>query len=338
MHSLLSILKIAGILLLVLLLLLIFLLFFVLFVPFCYRIYAYVPEKTSGDRGRWQHVRAKVTVHLLWLVMISWEYAEGKGKGVFRILGIPVARTGGGKKNKKEAVTLSEEQAKAKETELEKDSEFGSETVSGEERKYDSGFDHWEPDAPKLEDCWEETSQDGEKSRDGEYRLSFWRSVKRFWEKVCDLPKWFLKARRRILQYVQGISDFGKDIRRIGKSFADTWNDQHVRDGVFIIWQQCRRLSVHLKPRRICGKIHFGCSDPAATGQLLGVLGIIYAFSGNTVRIEPDFEQTVFDGKLEITGRIRVFTLISIAWKLYRDREVRYFLKKIKNISKGREE
>ena len=53
-------------------------------------------------------------------------------------------------------------------------------------------------------------------------------------------------------------------------------------------------------PKKVRGWIHFGTSDPAQTGEILGAVSILFAMYGQGVRVLPDFDQAVFEGKVEL--------------------------------------
>ena len=85
------------------------------------------------------------------------------------------------------------------------------------------------------------------------------------------------------------------------------------------LWKQ-------IHPRRMRGKVIFGTGDPCSTGELLGVLALFYAWYGNGVQIIPDFEQKRIEGNVSIRGRIRMITLICIAWRIIKNKDGRKLL------------
>ena len=44
----------------------------------------------------------------------------------------------------------------------------------------------------------------------------------------------------------------------------------------------------------------------------------------DNVKVVPDFQETVLEGELYLKGRIRLLTVAQIAWRLYRDKNVRF--------------
>lgn len=72
-------------------------------------------------------------------------------------------------------------------------------------------------------------------------------------------------------------------------------------------------LLKHMAPRSLSGRLHFGTGDPALTGQLLGVLSVLFAMWGKGIAVIPDFEQEVFEGEAAVKGYARgIIVLILI--------------------------
>ena len=72
-------------------------------------------------------------------------------------------------------------------------------------------------------------------------------------------------------------------------------------------------LLKHMVPRSLRGRLHFGTGDPALTGQLLGVLSVLFAMWGKGIAVIPDFEQEVFEGEVAVKGYARgIIVLILI--------------------------
>ena len=63
--------------------------------------------------------------------------------------------------------------------------------------------------------------------------------------------------------------------------------------------------------------------DPAATGQILSIYGILYPLIGDSITVIPDFEKPVMEGSFRFKGKITAFTLIRIAAKIYFDKDLK---------------
>ena len=90
-------------------------------------------------------------------------------------------------------------------------------------------------------------------------------------------------------------------------------------------------LLMKLGPRRIRGWIHFGMDDPAATGQILGVIGAFGGYLPKKLSLIPDFERQILECDLQIRGHLHMSTVVRIAIKLLLDKNVRKAYQKIKS-------
>ena len=105
------------------------------------------------------------------------------------------------------------------------------------------------------------------------------------------------------------------------KRFA---TDDRTKAALGLAWRQLRVLLGKLLPKRVWGDLHFGTDDPALTGEILGGISIFYPLFMDNVKVVPDFQESVLEGELYLKGRIRLITIVRIAWKLYRDKNVRF--------------
>ncbi len=64
-----------------------------------------------------------------------------------------------------------------------------------------------------------------------------------------------------------------------------------------------KALFQHIRPRKI-KKYPIWFENPANTGEVLGILGIIYPVLPRKLTIIPDFNQSVLEGSLEARGRV----------------------------------
>lgn len=89
-------------------------------------------------------------------------------------------------------------------------------------------------------------------------------------------------------------------------------------------------LLKHILPGKVEGSLHIGTGDPASTGQVLAVYGMLYPFIGNHIDIQPDFEQQIIEGELLIKGRITVCKALKTAWIIYFNKDLRRLIKLFK--------
>lgn len=83
------------------------------------------------------------------------------------------------------------------------------------------------------------------------------------------------------------------------------------------------RLLCHIRPGRAEGRVHYGFEDPYRTGQVLAGAALIYPWTGGSILVEPDFEQSVLEGEIRIRGRIRLIHIALMALRLFWSKDVR---------------
>ena len=107
---------------------------------------------------------------------------------------------------------------------------------------------------------------------------------------------------------------------------------QESKDSIRFAWDKLKKIIRHIIPRKVKGYLIFGSDDPATTGQVLGVISVLYAAMGPVLKIVPDFENKRLECDLEFRGRLRVFTLLVILLKIYFNKELKQLIEEIKSI------
>lgn len=130
----------------------------------------------------------------------------------------------------------------------------------------------------------------------------------------------FLEKCRRLRKQIK---NFCLSIRSIFAKIKAV--DRESVEWIRLLAVNAGRLLKHICPRRIKGWVHFGTSDPALTGELLGGLSILFAMCGQGVRVIPDFEREVLEGELEIKGHLRGIVLLILIIKVHPLQLIRYF-------------
>ena len=93
---------------------------------------------------------------------------------------------------------------------------------------------------------------------------------------------------------------------------------------------QIVRLLKGILPKKLEGTLRIGTGDPASTGQVMAVYGILYPLLGDNIAITPDFEEQVIEGRLNIKGKITVFCILKTAWIIYFNKDLRRVMKLFK--------
>lgn len=145
--------------------------------------------------------------------------------------------------------------------------------------------------------------------------ITIWRKIKYTFVKIC-----------------------GK-IKGIAKNISDTkdaiqifLNDEVHRSAFRKVKKELIWMKRLLKPNIFRVRLNYGFEDPCLTGQVLGLLGMVYPFVGDNMEIEPDFEQKVLQGNIHIKGRIRMIHLAVFGVKLFIHKETRKTIMEIRNM------
>lgn len=125
----------------------------------------------------------------------------------------------------------------------------------------------------------------------------------------------FKKIKRKIVNAIKTKDKLKAKIDEIKTAIEDESNKEMVR----FLLEQFKLLLHEIKPVKQDINIHYGCEDPYITGKILVYASIFYGFSGIDMNITPDFEQEIIEGSIYLKGRIRIYKLLLIAFRVYRN-------------------
>lgn len=324
------IIKIIGIILAVLLGLALLILLLVLFVPVRYRAYGIRSSREcrAGGRVSW----------LLRLLCIPFSFQDGELEIKVKLLGFTILDPLKGEEEAfREPVQRKTEQSAGKEEETAgEDSE--REEVPAEENAGEadasgsfeaSQADETETSArPASAGAVEAAAESEDEASEGRFSRGF-RELRRFLRAVI---RFFMKIPRKLKNLKCTFQRFCDKIKRMVKRYREMKAfalDERTKAAVSLVWKQAGILLGQALPRKIRGRLHFGTEDPALTGQILGAIGIFYPLFMDNVKVEPDFEKPALEGELSLKGRLRIVTVLGIAWRLYRDKNVRYVYRRL---------
>lgn len=73
-------------------------------------------------------------------------------------------------------------------------------------------------------------------------------------------------------------------------------------------WKTVKRRGTvilrHILPKKVRGYVRFGFSDPAATGQAIGAVGMFLPLIPEGLRVIPDFQEPCLEADVNLKGRI----------------------------------
>lgn len=114
------------------------------------------------------------------------------------------------------------------------------------------------------------------------------------------------------------------------KRFVEIIGTDEFKESFSLCKEQVIHLLLKVFPKKWKLWMHYGFSDPATTGEALGVISIIYPFVIGHIAIEPDFDKAVFEEKFEAKGHIRLITILIIAIRMFLSKNIRKTIKILK--------
>ena len=90
------------------------------------------------------------------------------------------------------------------------------------------------------------------------------------------------------------------------------------------------RVLKHILPRRISGFIRFGLSDPARTGQISGILAMLYPKMPEKLEVIPDFQEACFEADTVFKGHVFLIYIIIQGLKIILNKNVRLLIKVVR--------
>lgn len=306
----LTILKVIGIVLLCILGLLILILCCILFVPVRYR--AAVSQKKDTD--------AVLRVHwLLHIISIKAVFREKKLRWKLSVFGIPIRDSNRKAKPKKSRKPHKKKQEQVQETAAEQEPEslVPQEPMSDPAKKPVPETQQ-EPADGNTAGC-EAEAADGCETDSPDTSGGSDRRRGGIFQKIRGILQ---KIQYTIHNIYDKIKQICHNIRR--------YLDILEREETAAAWKQCtwavKHLIHHIRPQNMSGHVLFGMEDPATTGRILSYVCLLFPLYGERLEVQADFEQKVLEADVRMRGRIRVFTVLRIALRLYRDKNVRHVL------------
>lgn len=342
LHIILLILKIIGIILLCILGVLLLAVCCVLLVPLRYRIEVFREE---GEGKPLVNVRIKITWLLHFINVLLCYPADVYVRAriclftVFRMPKKEKKRKRAGRQKKTEEGTDSEGTDSSDKTEGSHNSGEDESAGNGETAQATEQGEQTEQTERQTGMERQETSEDTEAGSDDESGSS--QSPSGF------AGRWLGKIRRligRLKEIIRKIAAAVENIRYTIRHFCDKIkamldNIQYYREVMESeafrrSWLLCKKQAVallkELKPDKVEAELVIGTGDPAATGEILALCGMLYPLMGQKVRVLGDFERPHIEGYVYMKGKIRALPFLYAAVKVYRNKDIRILIKLFK--------
>lgn len=310
LHVLLLILKITGIVIACILGLVILVVTAVLFVPVRYKV--------NAD----YHDRFKAQAKVSWLgilrLMISYdEELDIKAKAFF----ITVY-------NNNDENSKVSEQKKAKKKKEKKPEEN---IFSASDKDVEKLTEKEEKPQIKMAEAVNETKEDVQNVKEAVsedesgniQNRSFFNKVKDKCFVIYIKIKEIIKLIRDTVKKISGAADRLKEKVSKAKEFV---TDEDNRALFHFLVEQLKALIKVIKPKKYRINARIGFEDPATMGKVLAYVSILYGMSGVDLSLEPVFGENVKEGSIFLKGNIRIFTVLVIALRVYRNEQFKKFI------------
>lgn len=168
---------------------------------------------------------------------------------------------------------------------------------------------NWEPEAETLEESGKKPT---------------------LWDKLRAIPEILRKIFAKIksifenIQYT--IQNFCDKIRSVSDTieyYKGVIEGELFQRSFVLCKKELLTIFKRLKPDRFEAALIVGMDDPATTGEILAICGILYPLFGPMVNVVGDFERKRLEGRVFIKGKVRFFTFIRTAVRIYFNKDIR---------------
>lgn len=326
LHILLFILKIIGIVLLSILGILLLGIVCALFVPVRYRIEA---VRQEGEGQPPAAVRVKVTwlLHLInFLIRFDGELFVRVRISFLTILRIP-QKEGRRKKAEQRESGKKKKQKKQEDSVKQDKKEEPAQSKDGAE----SGLQETTATAslPEMQEHREEPAEITQTLPEEE--------TTGFWDKLRVIPKML----QRLFEKIRGlfenieytINKFCDKIRSVSDTieyYREVVEGEAFKRSFALCKDELTAIIKRLRPRKFEASLIVGMDDPASTGEILAVCGMLYPIIGGHVDVRGDFERKRLEGEILIVGKLRMFTFLRTAVRIYFNKDIRKLYRLLK--------
>lgn len=304
----LSILKGIGIVLLILIALIIFIVGTILFLPIKYRFEGNYQEMLNGEACiKWTPICLKVILNV----------KDNQVEYVIKMFSQVIMTNTDAKISWLGRKIFSSEKVKGRETE-------------NDECIQDSNIlKNFSDDRSKLDAAG---SKSGALKKKTEYFKTIEGDFHKMKKKRFSLSG---KIRHFISKWKESLKSFWNNLKKIKRKkdeLLKVYDSKRFEVAKKDVKAYIKEIFSIVKPGKLEGYIHFGMEDPAATGDVLGVLAMIYPLYQGFLTINPDFTEKCLDGALKGKGKIFLFSIVKLWIKVILNKNLIKVTKKVQTI------
>ncbi len=128
------------------------------------------------------------------------------------------------------------------------------------------------------------------------------------------------------------LTDKAKQLKKKKDSFEKLMGTRQFRKAKKDVLVYVRRLLKIILPYRFRGRLRFGAEDPSVTGQVFGILAMLYPVYGDRITVIPEFTEKCLEAEGKGKGRIFVISIVILAIRIICNKNLIKTAKKAKNI------
>ncbi len=132
-----------------------------------------------------------------------------------------------------------------------------------------------------------------------------------------------ISIKNKLKKFIKAIADKKRSAKQKINDLKAIINDEENKELVRLIKKELKELIKEITPVKYDVNVRYGCEEPYMTGRILGVLAVIYGVTGVQFNITPEFEQKVLEGDIYMKGRVRIYRLLLIALRIYKNNRFR---------------
>lgn len=147
--------------------------------------------------------------------------------------------------------------------------------------------------------------------------------LKRIFEKIIDLVENIQYTIRNICDKISSI------LERI-TYYQEILESETFKSSFALCKGELIAIAKSLKPKKCEVSLIVGMEDPASTGQILSVFGMLYPLLGGYVDVTGDFERKRLEGRIFLKGKLRFFTFLRVAGRIYFNKDIKKLYRLLK--------
>ena len=159
-------------------------------------------------------------------------------------------------------------------------------------------------------------------------------------ESFSDIPRRLLQRMKQLAGKTERICNMAEWIRDKAEWFYEEaayyralFAEEGSRQAASLIRTHLGKLLSHAKPRQLSVNLTVGAEDPAVTGRVLAVNGMLYPWIREAVRVTPDFERECLYGDFYAKGRIRAGVALYHILRVVLDKRTWTLIRRLKRRS-----